>query len=101
MLRTQCAEMVRLLNISSEVVSKGWSQPISLLWIDGDHSYEGTRRDFDCWAKFVIPTGFIAFHDSLDENLGHKKLIDEVLSSGQYQKLSQVDLITVLQKNSD
>jgi len=101
MLRTQCAETVRLLNISSEVVSKGWSQPISLLWIDGDHSYEGTRRDFDCWAKFVIPTGFIAFHDSLDEKLGPKKLIDEVLSSGQYQKLSQVDLITVLQKNSD
>jgi hypothetical protein len=100
MLRTQCAETVRLVNVSSEVISKGWHQPISLLWIDGDHSYEGTRRDFDCWAKFVIPTGLIAFHDSLDENLGPKKVIDEVLSSQEYQKLSQVDLITVLEKNN-
>lgn len=89
MLRTGCVETVRLLNTSSEVLA-GWTLPIGLLWIDGDHSYEGTKRDVDCWLKFVVPSGIIAFHDSLDENLGPFKIIKEVLSPDEYQKISQV-----------
>jgi predicted O-methyltransferase YrrM len=36
---------------------------VDLLFIDGDHSYEGVRADFENYAPFVRPGGLIAFHD--------------------------------------
>ena len=40
-----------------------WTDPIRLLFIDGDHSYEATKHDFDHWSRFVVRGGSIAFHD--------------------------------------
>ncbi|MEM9083164.1 MAG: class I SAM-dependent methyltransferase [Planctomycetota bacterium] len=37
--------------------------PIDLLWIDGDHSYEGVKLDLDDWSDLVSPGGLIACHD--------------------------------------
>jgi hypothetical protein len=36
---------------------------IDLLFIDGDHSYEGCMADFDIYHPMVNPSGLIAFHD--------------------------------------
>ncbi|HUQ38263.1 MAG TPA: class I SAM-dependent methyltransferase [Aestuariivirga sp.] len=36
---------------------------VDFLFIDGDHTYEGVRRDFEMYAPLVSPGGFIAFHD--------------------------------------
>lgn len=37
--------------------------PIDLLWIDGDHSYEGCLTDLVDWADLVSPGGILACHD--------------------------------------
>src|SRR5262245_18967321 len=34
------------------------------VFIDGDHSYEGLRRDWDGWSNLIKPGGLIALHDS-------------------------------------
>jgi predicted O-methyltransferase YrrM len=36
---------------------------VDLLFIDGDHSYEGVRADFENYAPLVRPGGLVAFHD--------------------------------------
>jgi predicted O-methyltransferase YrrM len=36
------------------------------LFIDGDHSYEGVKADFDRYAPLVKPGGFIGFHDIIN-----------------------------------
>lgn len=38
-------------------------QALDFLFIDGDHSYDGVRRDFDNYAPLVRPDGLIAMHD--------------------------------------
>lgn len=38
-----------------------WSY--DFLFIDGDHSYDGVRRDFELYAPLVAPGGVIALHD--------------------------------------
>ncbi len=38
-------------------------EPIDFLFIDGDHSYEGVKRDFEMYGPLVRPEGLIAFHD--------------------------------------
>lgn len=36
---------------------------IDLLFIDGDHSYDGVRRDFEMYSPLVADDGLIALHD--------------------------------------
>jgi predicted O-methyltransferase YrrM len=48
---------------ASTAVARGWTEPIRLLFIDADHSYESVRSDYEAWSRFVIPGGVIAFHD--------------------------------------
>jgi cephalosporin hydroxylase len=38
-------------------------QPLDLLFIDGDHSYEGVKADFTNYRSLVRPGGLIVFHD--------------------------------------
>jgi predicted O-methyltransferase YrrM len=38
-------------------------EPLDVLFIDGDHSYEGVRRDFELYSPLVREGGIIALHD--------------------------------------
>lgn len=38
-------------------------QWIDCLFIDGDHSYEGVRQDYEMYRQLVRPGGLIGFHD--------------------------------------
>lgn len=38
-------------------------QPLDALFIDGDHSYDGVRADFERYGKLVRSGGIIALHD--------------------------------------
>jgi predicted O-methyltransferase YrrM len=53
---------------------------IRFLWIDGDHSYEGVKSDYEAWEPFLIENGIIAFHDADPNNPleGPKRLIKEI-----------------------
>lgn len=39
------------------------AKKIDLLFIDGDHTYEGVRSDFEMYGPLVRPGGLITFHD--------------------------------------
>jgi predicted O-methyltransferase YrrM len=41
-------------------------EPLDLLFIDGDHSEEGVRSDFERWSPHVRPGGHVLFHDAID-----------------------------------
>ena len=34
-----------------------------LIFIDGDHSYDGVKKDFELYKELLSPRGFIVFHD--------------------------------------
>jgi hypothetical protein len=36
---------------------------LDLLFVDGDHSYEGVKRDFEMYSPLVRKGGLVAFHD--------------------------------------
>ena len=40
--------------------------PLDLLFIDGDHTYEGVKRDFEMYSPMVRPGGIVAFHDIVE-----------------------------------
>jgi predicted O-methyltransferase YrrM len=45
-------------------------EPIDFLMIDGDHTYEGVKQDFETYAPLVRPGGMIAFHDICPDSYG-------------------------------
>lgn len=46
-------------------------EPIDMLFIDGDHSYEGTRAIFERWSQWVRPGGKIFMHDANIRKVGN------------------------------
>jgi hypothetical protein len=95
MVRTGAYRQVRLLNTSSEVVALGWSEPVALLWLDGDHSYEGVRRDFNAWAPHLMPGCDVVLDDTDDPGLGPQRLVEELTSAG-WAEVARVDRVAHL-----
>ena len=68
------------------------SQEVELLFIDGDHSYEGARADFDRWSALVRPGGHLLFHDAVDSGgygnvyPGVSRVADEVGREGGWER---------------
>lgn len=44
-------------------------EKLDLLFIDGDHSFDGVKTDYEFYSKFVNPDGFIVFHDIGDNKM--------------------------------
>ena len=42
---------------------------IDLLFIDGNHSYEGVKKDFDLYSQILCPNGIIMIHDTDEKYL--------------------------------
>lgn len=59
-------------------------RPCDLVLIDGDHSYEGARADYERWRGLTRPGGHILFHDAVelgDLSVAHEdvaRLISEI-----------------------
>jgi len=101
MLSTGAFNEIALINLSSPVLSPGWNEPVGFAFIDGDHRYEGVKRDFECWDPHVIIGGKIAFDDATDKSCGPYQLIQEILTSRHYEQVATVGKITVLKKITD
>jgi hypothetical protein len=54
---------VRPMSCGTELVAAAWNRPVGLCFIDGDHTYEGARKDAVGWAPHVVVSGVMAFDD--------------------------------------
>ena len=46
-------------------VARSWEGgPVDLVFVDGDHSEEGVRADWELWSPLVAPGGVMLFHDA-------------------------------------
>lgn len=68
---------------SGELSAGDISLPLDLVFIDGDHSYEAAKEDFERVAPWIADTGIIAFHDCLYFE-GVSRVIGEALASGRW-----------------
>lgn len=61
-------------------IVKVWDKPIDILHIDGFHTYESVKNDYENWSKFLNDDGIILLHDTMleDENFGIKKFFEEI-----------------------
>ena len=84
--------------MSSAQAARGWSRPIRLLWIDGDHRYEAAKLDFKLWEPHLVVGGILAMHDTIRKRGPKRVLWEEVFRSGRFQEIAIVDNITAIRK---
>jgi predicted O-methyltransferase YrrM len=90
-------QQVEIVRDYSFKVAKTWKRPIDLLFIDGDHSYEGVKADWDAFSPHVSKFGVVVFHDTTWEfhrdsewyrsDMGVPSFVEELRVSG-YQVIT-------------
>jgi MMP 1-O-methyltransferase len=79
------SEHVEIHKAFSTEVSRGWDREIRFLWIDGDHTYEGAKSDFDGFFPFLASGGVVALHDALNNFSGPIRVfVEDVLRSNRF-----------------
>jgi predicted O-methyltransferase YrrM len=70
-----------------------------VLFVDGDHSYEGSSADFARWAPLLRPGGHLVAHDAVDAGgygttyPGVARAFRELVASGGFERLADVGTI--------
>ena len=98
----------------SKVVGRDWSKSsypqVDMVFIDGDHSYEGCKGDILAWLPNIKSGGFLAVHDYKknqvlpNQNGPHPKAwpgvdqaVDELLM-GKFEMILRVDSLVVFKR---
>ena len=84
--------------VQNDSADVAWDMPIGMLLIDGLHDYPSVARDFQHFEKWLLPGGFVAFHDYADYFPGVKRFVDELLLTERYQKVQCARSLMVLAK---
>lgn len=64
--------------------------PISMAYIDGNHTFENTKRDFENTDKFLQPGGFILFDDTADYyEFGSARFMKEMKRNRNYELIDR------------
>ena len=90
---------------------RAWRGSIDFLFIDGDHSYEGCKRDFAEWHSFVGSGGLVAFHDArlfpgswTQPDWGPVRVVNETFRGTSaepgWQIVEEVDSLVVVRRTS-
>jgi predicted O-methyltransferase YrrM len=91
-------DKIRITVSDSVMAISSWSQPIRLLFIDGDHSYEASKLDFECWSPFIVQKGYVIFHD-VDVWSGVTKFYNELIhSTNEFMEILSIMSLRVIQK---
>lgn len=73
--------------------TRGNELEINVLLIDGDHSYQGCKRDIDAWLPFMKKNGVIMFHDCDESSPGVVQATNEAFPG-------KVELFKTIVKNT-
>jgi len=73
---------------------------IDVLFIDGDHSYEGVKLDFELYSKLMSPKGIILIHDT-DSEYEESLIVSEDAKKDYHRFDGPSRLIKELQQNSE
>ncbi len=88
----------------SDTTARHWRTPLSLVFIDGGHSFDAAFRDYSCWSPFILPGGYLVIHDIFPDpaNGGQAPycIYQLALASGLFEELPRLDTLGVLKRIS-
>ena len=86
----------------SEIAARLWATPLSLVFIDGGHTYESAFTDYNAWAGHIIPGGYLLIHDIFKNpakgGQAPYQIYNLAIASGLFQELPMTKTLGVLQR---
>ena len=86
----------------SEVAARMWTTPLSLVFIDGGHSYPSVFTDYTSWMPRIVPGGFLLVHDIFpdprDGGQAPYRMYGMALKSGLFEEVAMVKTLGVLRR---
>jgi predicted O-methyltransferase YrrM len=80
--------------------------PLEFLFIDGDHSYDGLKGDWEGWAGLIGPGGVVGLHDSRPtpdrpiHEAGSVRFTTAVIRrDSRFEVVEEVDSLTLLRRS--
>ena len=73
---------------------------IDVLFIDGDHTYEGVKKDFELYSNLLSENGIIVIHDT-DDNYENNLIVSEDAKKDYHKFDGPSIFIKELQENPD
>ncbi len=73
---------------SSEEAARGWPTPVDLVVIDGDHSRDACRSDWELWSPHVRIGGIVAFHGARGGDPGPTAVVTRAVRRGRPARLA-------------
>lgn len=84
---------------------------LQLLYIDAEHTYEGTAEAFVLYSPLVAPSGCVVFHDAWSDDGGGKdgggtpwpgvtRFVRELVDAGQWVNVDNADRCAVFRRAS-
>jgi len=100
--RTSLENTVVPIVASSNIAGKMWETPISMLFIDGGHSFEACHQDFLSWACHIKSSGFLVIHDIFKDpekgGQAPRQVYEIAIKSGDYEELEMTKTLGVLKR---
>jgi len=100
---TRLALQVNLLVGDSRTIEVDTGE-LDLVFIDGDHSYEGVKTDFERFGKRVRLGGAVLFDDAFDEEIFRThsdtvgRLVTEIVAESQFRLVKAVNRLAHLER---
>jgi predicted O-methyltransferase YrrM len=86
----------------SAVAVRNWATPLSMVFIDGGHSYETALADYQNWRPHLVNGGYLVFHDIyMDPARGGqapRQVYTKALDSGDFEGQPMVNTLGILKK---
>ncbi len=102
--RANLEEVVVPIVAPSMVTARQWYTSLSMVFIDGGHSYEAALTDYRSWASHVLPDGILAIHDIFtDPDQGGQapyQIYQLALESGLFVEYEMINTLGLLRRVS-
>ena len=87
----------------SDVAARAWATPLSLVFIDGGHTYEAAYTDYNAWTGHIIPNGYLLIHDIFEDpekgGQAPYHIYKMAAQSGLFKELPMVNTLGVLKRH--
>jgi predicted O-methyltransferase YrrM len=101
--KTGLADTVVPIVSQSVVAARFWNTPISMIFIDGGHTFAAAFSDYNSWVCHLMPNGYLAIHDVFrDKNQGGQAprcIYNMAVDSGLFEALPMVQTLGILRRS--
>jgi len=88
----------------SVVVARFWTTPLSLIFIDGGHTFEAAFNDYNVWVSHLLPGGYLLIHDIFPDpaqgGQAPRCIYRMAFDSGLFEELPMTRTLGVLRRAS-